>query len=127
MNKVNASLVTCKHCSGERAAAVTQYENGDEFTVCYCCGKVEAKRKFEALDYIIGIMRDGVTSETEIAECLNDKMSEEYDWMDGVGIEPLASLLARELHEKAMFDRVAGAQDDAEDAREFNEAKAGRY
>ncbi len=127
MNKVNASLVTCEHCSKERAAAVTQYENGDEFTVCHCCGKVEAKRKFEALDYIVGLMRDGITSEAKIAECLTDKISEEYDWLDDVDIEQLAKLLVRELHDKAMFDYMAEAQDDAESAREFREARAGRY
>lgn len=127
MSKVNASLVTCEHCSEERACAVTQYENGDEFTICHCCGKVEAKRKFEALDYIIGIMRDGVTSETEIAECLTYKISEEYDWLDGVDIELLAKNLVHELYDKATFDYIGEAQEATEDEREFRESKAGRY
>ena len=127
MNKVNASLVTCEHCSEERAAAVTQYENGDEFTVCYNCGKVEAKRKFEALDYVVGLMQDGITRESEIAECLADKLSDEYYWMDDIDIEALAKLMAHELYDKAMFEHMAEAQEWAEGAREMQEAKAGRY
>lgn len=127
MSKVNASLLTCEHCSEERACAVTQYENGDEFTVCYSCGKVEAKRKFEALDYVVSLMQDGITRQSELAECLTDKLSDEYYWMDNADNEALAKLMTRELYDKAMFEHIAKVQEQAEDAREFNEAKAGRY
>lgn len=127
MNKVNARLTTCENCSEKRSLAVTQYENGEEFAVCYNCGKVEAKRKFEALDYIVGLMRDGITREAEVAECLTDKLSDEYYWMEDVDIEALAKLMTQELYDKALFEFQMEAEDQAEAEREFQEVKAGRY
>lgn len=127
MNKVNARLTTCEHCSEERARAVSQYGNGDEFAVCYECGKVVAKRTFDALDFIVSLMHEGITKETEIVECLIDKLSDEYYWLDSIEVETLAGLMVRGLYDKANFEYMAEAQDQAEEAREFREAMVGRY
>lgn len=127
MNKVNARLTTCEQCSKDRSLAVSQYENGDEFAVCYGCGKVIAKHRFDAQDYILDLMRDGITGESEIADNLANKLHDEYACLGGADVDSLAKLMTRELYDKAMFECQAEARDQEEESREFREAMAGRY
>lgn len=127
MNRINARLMTCEHCRKERELAVTQHENGDEFAICYRCGSVTAKHHFDAREYILDLMRDGIKHESLIVDQLTDRLTEEYSWMEHEDLEPMAKLMVHELSPELQFECIAEAQDEAEAMREFSEARAGRY
>lgn len=126
MEITNGHVTTCPHCN-HHDWAVTQDNAGKEFAVCYHCGAVEAKQKFDALRYLTNLMHDGVEKPDELVEVLNDKIGDVYYWLDGVDVELLAKMLMQTLYDEAKFTAMAENQEAYEMEAERREAIVGAY
>lgn len=98
----NFTMVHCDRCHTD-GLYITQDDQGRELAICHHCGAVEARRNFNALDYIVGLIHDDITKEDDIAEILADKLGDEYYWLEFMDVELIAKLLVKEFYDEAMF------------------------
>lgn len=102
----NFTMLPCRHCHTDNLY-FTQDDSGCDFSVCHHCGYIEARRSFNALDYIVQLIHDDITKENEIVEILTDKLSDEYDWLEFLDVELMAKLLVKELYDEARLTAEA--------------------
>lgn len=109
MRRTNGYITTCPHC-GAQDMAVTQDEEANQFGVCYHCGAVKALHSFNAKQFLVEKMRARIRDRATLVDELEDRISDEYYWLDGVDIKCLAKVMVGELYDKVCFEVVVKEQ-----------------
>lgn len=119
MNKVITNhMGTCEHC-GYAEQIRTEDSMNHEFDVCYHCGKITLRQRFDAKECLIECIRDGILDTKSLTDVLIDSMSDIYGSLELVDLETLAKLLVMDLYDEAKFTVQAEQQEADETYREI--------
>lgn len=124
MNK-KVYQVECPKCHS--ANSLLTQQDCEEFRVCYNCGHVEANTKFDAMEFLVETVHNGITEDERMTENLIEELSDRFEWLTFKDAELLAGIMVNNYADNARFQAEAEDQEATEFYLEREEAAMGMY